>query len=233
MAAKLDDQECRRLIALGQAGDRRAYDQLIRLARPHIQALAIVKYRVRSPELEEVVPIAIWEAARRFDLSVSSTFFNFARWWIRLARRHYRTLHRGGPVELPVEHSHRVQKAADNGEAMPLSTSAAVWQFACAGGMTVSPLTNLAHQAEYGDAWIEHYPSAESQLLARELATVADSMVSGVKQTIFRRLLAGDIGTEIAQSLGVSASYVHDQTRRLRARLSHDLAATAWSTPVG
>jgi hypothetical protein len=214
----LDDQRCRELIAVG---DRHAHNDLIKLAAPHVRAIVLSKSRVRDPELREIVPLMIWNAAKRFDVSRNVKFLTYVEYWLRPVQRQLRHDTRLGPLQLPVHFTDHIQKAAQAGDPAPASTPPSLWRFALEGGLT--QVLSVDFESTFDTVPNFQLPSFEAEFIAAQVADVALSALPKFvppKHTwLFELFHEQTTCTEIANRIGMHTSYALKIARKVRADL--------------
>ena len=129
--AKLDDLECRRLVAA------RNYDALIRLVAPHVvrvhRSRRSMAYVLHPAEVELAAQVGVWKAATWFDPTGAATFFRFAIQRTRDVIRDRRLSTPPMAVSLPAELTASARRKAQAGEPCPSNISPQAWAMAADG----------------------------------------------------------------------------------------------------
>lgn len=220
----LDERLCAELAARGQAGDSRAYDQLIKLVVPRLRLILIKRFRVRRRAwVDECAPIIVWEAARRFDVSKNASFVTYCLMRTRPVLRTYMHQTRGGVVEFPYRVSSAMSKQGQN---LPLT-----------GVTTKTAQEAVDNELSFGwcneDFVLAPAPrstEADAMLAFHELADQVDRvLVASVegehRQKLIRQIFDGEPCRTVGDQMGVGRERVRQLYNRVTERVVAELGS--------
>ena len=194
--AKLDDLECRRLVAA------RNYDALIRLVEPHATRVVRFRYRQADPDdLGSAIRFGIWDAAKRFTSEFEKSFLNFSIYAIRSAAAKQGLDRPPSQVLLPRDCTYAMVCKAQAGERKPEWVGPGPWEWALTWQRGETAVIGPETEGEYAHPALA-IPQTDALARARELqaalSRAIDRTVSDPKtrETLRRFVGAGWVDTD-------------------------------------